>query len=161
MEAIIRKATAEEYETLYELFDELDALHRSNLPHLFQEPSGPVRQQGYFQGLIADKNTLLLVAGVGEKVVGFVHAVIRDAPSIPVFIPQSSVIVDGIGVKAGFQNKGIGRMLMDSVHEWSVSKGAATIELNVYEFNKSAIAFYQSLGYETLSRKMSKSLNDG
>jgi hypothetical protein len=34
-------------------------------------------------------------------------------------------------------------------------------EPNVYEFNQTALSFYQRLGYEALSRKMSKALNRG
>lgn len=161
MEVSIRKATAEDYNPLCALFDEVDVLHRGNLPHLFQKPNGPVREQDYYGGLIADENVGLFVAEIGEKLVGFVHAVIRDAPAIPVFVPRRYAIVDGIGVKLGFQNHGMGRMLMDTVHEWAMAKGATSIELNVYEFNKTAIAFYERLGYETLSRKMSKALNSG
>jgi ribosomal protein S18 acetylase RimI-like enzyme len=37
-----------------------------------------------------------------------------------------------------------------------MSKGADTIELNVWEFNRGAMAFYRQLGYRTTSRKMSK-----
>jgi ribosomal protein S18 acetylase RimI-like enzyme len=158
MEVSIRKATAEDYNPLCELFDGVDVLHRGNLPHLFQKPNGPVREQDYYAGLIADENVGLFVAEIGEKLVGFVHAVIRDAPAIPVFVPRRYAIVDSIGVKLGFQNHGMGRMLMDTVHEWAMAKGATSIELNVYEFNKTAIAFYERLGYETLSRKMSKAL---
>jgi ribosomal protein S18 acetylase RimI-like enzyme len=161
MEVSIHKATAEDYNTLCELFDEADALHRGTLPHIFQKPNGPVRERDYYWGLIADENVGLFVAEVGEKLVGFVHAVIRDAPAISVFVPRRYAIVDGIGVKSEFQNHGIGRMLMDTVHEWAIAKGATSIELNVYEFNKTAIAFYQRLGYETLSRKMSRALNSG
>jgi ribosomal protein S18 acetylase RimI-like enzyme len=32
------------------------------------------------------------------------------------------------------------------------------IELNVWEFNRGAMAFYRQLGYRTTSRKMSKRL---
>ena len=161
MEVNIRKATAEDYNALCELFDEVDVLHRANLPHLFQKPNGPVREQDYYGGLIADENVGLFVAETGEKLVGFVHAVIRDAPAIPVFVPRCYAIVDSIGVKLGFQNHGMGRMLMDTVHEWAFSKGATSIELNVYEFNKTALAFYHKLGYEALSRKMRRTLNRG
>ena len=161
MEVNIRKATAEDYNALCELFDAVDALHRANLPHLFQKPNGPAREPAYYGGLIADENVGLFVAETGEKLVGFVHAVIRDAPAIPVFVPRRYAIVDSIGVKLGFQNHGMGRMLMDTVHEWAMAKGATSIELNVYEFNKAALAFYERLGYETLSRKMSKALNRG
>ena len=47
---------------------------------------------------------------------------------------------------------------MDKMQEWATTKGATSIELNVYEFNKTAISFYERLGYQTLSRKMSKEI---
>ena len=158
MEASIRKATAEDYHALCKLFDEVDALHRGDLPHIFQKPNGPVREYDYYCGLTADENVGLFVAEVGGKLVGFVHSVIRDSPTIPVFVPRRYAIVDSIGVKSEFQNQGIGRGLLDTVHEWVIAKGATAVELNVYEFNQTAIAFYQRLGYQTLSRRMSREL---
>jgi ribosomal protein S18 acetylase RimI-like enzyme len=154
----IRKATADDYNTLCELFDEIDAFHRDNLPHIFQKPNGAVREQDYYAGLIADENVVMLVAEAGVKLVGFVHAIVRDTPVMPVFVPRHYAIVDGIVVKSGFRNRGIGKMLMDKMQEWAIAKGATSVELNVYEFNRTAISFYEKLGYRTLSRKMSKEL---
>jgi len=42
---VIREAAADDYEVLCELFDEVDALHRDNLPQIFQKPTGPVWEQ--------------------------------------------------------------------------------------------------------------------
>ena len=161
MEISVRKATAGDYNSLCELFDEGDALHRDHLPHIFQKPDGAAREQDYYLRLIADKNVALLVAEVGENLVGFVHAFVRDPPAIPVFVPRRYAIVDGIVVKSEFQNHGIGKILMAKMQEWAIGKGATSIELNVYEFNKTAISFYEGLGYQTFSRKMSKELNQG
>jgi len=158
MEISVRKATADDYNSLCKLFDEIDALHRDHLPHLFQKPGGAAREQDYYLGLIADENVALLVAEADEKLVGFGHTIVRDTPVFPVFVPRRYAIVDGIVVKSGFQNHGIGRILMDKMQEWATAKGAASIELNVYEFNKTAISFYERLGYQTLSRKMSKEI---
>jgi ribosomal protein S18 acetylase RimI-like enzyme len=158
MEISVRKATADDYNSLCELFDEIDALHRDNLPHIFQKPGGVAREQDYYSGLIADENVALLVAEVGGKLVGFVHAIVRDTPAFPLFIPRRYAIVDGIVVKSGFQNHGIGRILMDKMQEWATTKGAKSIELHVYEFNETAISFYERLGYKTFSRKMSKEI---
>jgi ribosomal protein S18 acetylase RimI-like enzyme len=47
---------------------------------------------------------------------------------------------------------------MDKMQEWAIARGATSLELNVYEFNETAISFYERLGYQTLSRKMSKEL---
>ena len=159
MEISVRKATADDYNSLCELFDEIDALHRDNLPHIFQKPNGAAREKDYYLGLIADENVALLVAEVGENLVGFVHAIVRDTPAIPVFVHRRYAIVDSIVVKSGFQNQGIGKILMDKMQEWAIARGATSIELNVYEFNVTAISFYERLGYQTFSRKMSKELN--
>jgi diamine N-acetyltransferase len=158
MEIRVRKATAHDYNSLCELFDEGDALHRDHLPHIFQKPGGATREQDYYLELIADENVALLVAEIGENLVGFIHAIIRETPAFPVFVPRRYAIVDGIVVKSGFQNHGIGRILMEEIQEWAIAKGATSIELNVYEFNETAISFYERLGYQTFSRKMSKEL---
>ena len=158
MRIIVRKATAGDYNRLCELFDELDALHRDNLPHVFQNPDGAAREQGYYLELIADENAALLVTEADGKLVGFVHVIVRDAPALPIFVPRRYAIVDGIVVKNNFQKHGIGRGLMDEAQVWAIAKGATSIELNVYEFNETAISFYERLGYRTLSRKMSKEL---
>ena len=158
MEISVRKATVDDYNALCELFDEIDALHRVNLPHMFQKRSGAAREQDYYLALIADENVALLVAEAGEKLVGFIHAIVRDTPGFPVLVPRRYAIVDGIVVKSGFQKHGIGKVLMDKMQEWAIARGAASIELNVYEFNETAISFYERLGYQTLSRKMSREL---
>ena len=159
MEISVRKATADDYESLCELFDEGDALHRDNLPQIFQKPGGAVRERDYYCGLITDESIALFVAEAGGNLVGFVHAMVRDAPALPMFVPRCYAIVDGIVVKSGFQNRGIGGTLMEKMHEWAIAKGAGSIELNVYEFNGNAISFYESLGYRAFSRKMGKDLN--
>ena len=83
----------------------------------------------------------------------------RHTPDLPIFVPRHYVVVDNIGVASEYQHKGIGRLLMDRAREWACAKGATNIELNVYEFNAGAIAFYEELGYQTLSRKMSLPLD--
>jgi len=158
LELHVREATKADYGALCELFDEVDALHRDHLPDIFQEPDGPVRPRDYFWGLIRDDGVGLFVAEVGGRIVGFVHAVIRDEPALPIFFPQRHAVVEGIAVKSEFRNRGIGRRLMGAVQDWAISNAATSIELNVYEFNKAAMAFYQKLGYGTLSRKMRKRL---
>src|SRR5688500_18209407 len=104
MEISVRTATAQDYNSLCELFDEGDALHRDNLPHIFQKPGGAAREPDYYLGLVADENVALLVAEVGEKLVGFVHAILRDTPAFSTFIPRRYATVEGIVVKSGFQN---------------------------------------------------------
>ena len=130
MEVSIRRATAEDYDALCELLDEVDALHRDNLPHIFQKPDGPVRAYDYYAGLIADENVALLVAETGKRLAGFAHAVLMDTRAAPVFVPGRYAVVDGIGVRSECQNHGIGHMLMDRVVAWATDKGATSIQIS-------------------------------
>ncbi len=159
MEALIREATADDYEALCEPFDEVDALHRDHLPHLFRKPTDPVREQAYFRGLIMDENVGLFLAEVNGSAAGFVHGVVRDAPALPIFVPRRYAVVDNLGVKSDFRGSGIGRMLIQQIHAWAIAKGASAIELNVHAFNTGAIRFYRKLGYETVSQRMSQVLD--
>ena len=74
------------------------------------------------------------------------------------FVRRRYAVIENLVVKSEFRKQGIGRILVDEVQEWAIAKGARSIELNVYEFNETAISFYEGLGYRNLSRKMSKEL---
>lgn len=160
MVTTIRKATSQDYDELCVVMDQIDALHRDNAPHLFQKPTGPVRDRDYILGLLADENVGLFVAEQEGKLVGFVHVVIRDAPAVPIFVPRRYAIIDSIAVREEYRGQGIGHALMAPAHDWAIAKGATSVELNVYEFNKHAIAFYQALGYEIQAHWMRKPLEN-
>ena len=157
-EIVIRQAAAEDYDTLCAIIDEVDTLHRDRMPHIFQKPPGPVRDREYILGLLADENVGLFVAEVEGQVAGFVHALVRDTPPWPVLVPRRRAFVDSLAVGREFRRHGIGRALMDQAHKWAIDKGAVDIELNVFEFNQPALAFYRALGYETSTRRMVRNL---
>ena len=159
MKTDIRKATANDYDNLCELFNEIDTLHRVNLPDIFQKPNGAAREKDYYLGLVANENIGLFVVEMDQKLIGFVHVLVRDTPVFPVIIPQHYAVIDGIAVKSEFQNHGIGKMLMEKAQEWATTNAAVFIELNVYEFNKNAISFYERLGYQISSRRMRKKID--
>jgi ribosomal protein S18 acetylase RimI-like enzyme len=158
MEIGIRQATAADYDALCAIIDEVDTLHRERMPHIFQKPPGPVRDREYVFGLLADDNVGLFIAEVEGQVAGFVHVLVRDTPPWPVLVPRRLAFVDSLAVRQEFRRHGIGRALMTQAHTWAIAKGAADVELNVFEFNQAAIAFYQALGYETSTRRMVRNL---
>jgi GNAT superfamily N-acetyltransferase len=159
MKLSIREAVASDYDDLCALFDEGDALHRENLPRIFQKPRGAVRDRDYVLGLLADEAVGFFIAQVGDRLVGLICVMVRESPEVPIFVRRRYTVVNDVVVKEEFRRTGIGRALMEKAHEWAVAEGADSIELNVWEFNRGAIDFYQTLGYETASRKMTKRLS--
>ena len=158
MKFSVREATPEDYEGLCKVFAEADALHREALPHLFRKPDGPARTREYISGILADENTALFAAEREGELIGLVHILLREAPDIPIMVPRRYAVIDSLAVKEGSRRSGIGRALMERAHQWARDQGAIQVELNVWEFNEGAIAFYEKLGYSTASRKMCRSL---
>jgi ribosomal protein S18 acetylase RimI-like enzyme len=158
MNVPIRAAVAQDYEDLCALIDQGDALHRDNLPDIFREAAGPIRDRDYIAGLLADDSVGLFVAGRPGELAGFIHVVVRDSPPLPILVPRRYAVIDNIAVRAGGRRQGIGTALMDHAQRWALAKGATTIELNVYAFNGAAIAFYLAQGYGVVSQRMSRPL---
>jgi ribosomal protein S18 acetylase RimI-like enzyme len=155
MEIIVRPATALDYEELCQVIEQADRLHRENLPHLFRQPQGPVRDREYFLGLLEDADHGLFAAEVEGQIMGYVHIVVRETPAIPIVVPRRLAVVDNLCVRERVRRAGIGRALMHRAQRWACAQGVSEIELTVYEFNELAIAFYHSLGFETVNRRMS------
>lgn len=152
----IRMAEREDYEVLCELFEEADAYHREALPRMFQKPEGPPRSLAFVCSVLADEDAALVVADSDGQLIGLSMAFIRSTPDIPIIVPRRYAVVDDVVVRRASRRSGVGRAMMERVYEWAMDKGAGEIELNVWEFNEGAIAFYEELGYKTATRRLSK-----
>jgi ribosomal protein S18 acetylase RimI-like enzyme len=161
MALVIRTATIEDYDGVALVFDEIDLLHRRGAPHVFRAPAGHALDRAYFEAVLTDPEMDWLVAERAGEIVGFLSARVLHAADRPVLVPRDFVEVDSLAVRAGHQRAGVGRALMAAAERWAAERGLSEIELSVWEFNQSALAFYQELGYVTERRKMRRVLNNG
>ena len=155
----IREALPKDYRELCALFEEVDALHRAQLPEIFQQPAGPARDEAYMQQLIAGPSAGLFVAEIEDRLAGLIRVQIREPPDVPLFVRRRYAVVEVLVVGKAFRRAGIGRALMEHAERWAQAQGATSVELGVWDFNQDAIAFYRALGYETAMRRMSKRLS--
>jgi len=158
MNIALRQATEQDYATYCNLLNEINDQHCVALPGIFQKPSGVIFEQEYFISLLANADLAIFLVETEGRPAGFVHVLVREAPTYPLLVPRRFAIIDTLVVSASFRRGGAGKALMRKAEEWAASRGAVAVELNVYEFNQSAQGFYRRMGYTTLSRKMSKPL---
>jgi GNAT superfamily N-acetyltransferase len=154
----IRRVVEQDYEVCCDLFYEINELHRLALPGIFQQPAGRIIEQEYFLSLLKDEQVAIFFAECKSQTAGFIYVLIREAPAYPLLVPRRYAVVDTLVVLPVFQRTGAGQALMYQAEEWAAGQGVCFVELNVYEFNQGAQAFYRRLGYTTYSRKMSKKL---
>lgn len=154
MDIKIREAVINDYESLCEVYEELDEHHRLSHPELFIKPDDYARAKEYITEAINDSNIALFVADVDSKVVALAECYIQKSSSFPVIKKREWVQLDNIAVMSEYQDYHIGSLLLKKVEEWAKSKQIDRIELKVYSFNKRAIEFYSGKGFKDLNRTM-------
>jgi GNAT superfamily N-acetyltransferase len=161
MEFSIREANPEDYQTLCELFAEVDGLHHEALPHVFGQPGEPARTREHITHILAAKETTLFVAESNKldgAIIGLVHVAVREAPDAPTLVSRRFGWISDIVVAKDWRRLGVGQLLAQRAEQWLLECGVREVRLWVWEFNEGAITFYEEMGYTTATRMMWKSL---
>jgi diamine N-acetyltransferase len=153
----VRAAGSDDVAALARLNAEVQELHRAAMPDRYRDP--PLGEiEDWMRRLLDDPDVVLLIAEEDGGALGFA-VVRREASAGNTFaLPRLRALVEGIGVAATARRRGAGRALMAGAEELARSWGAASVVLDVQSFNTGAESFYRSLGYATVTRRMSKRL---
>jgi ribosomal protein S18 acetylase RimI-like enzyme len=134
---------------VWDAHDQHRRANRVELRAVRTEQAGAV-----FGRLLEMPNSVYFVAEHGREIVGYVHCEIRTVAASLTTRTRKLAYVNTLAVRRESRRQGVGRVLMELVREWALGQEVAEIELNVFEFNREAIALYESLGYRAVTRRM-------
>jgi ribosomal protein S18 acetylase RimI-like enzyme len=157
VDVLVREVTENDFKEISALQYEIDSYHSQALPQIFKAVKD-ARSREMLAKDIADENIAMFVAERAGKVIGLVHAFIEEAPDFPVMVKRRYVSVIEIIVKEEFRGAHVGLELMNKVEHWALDNGISTIELNIWDFNEPALAFYEKLGYAVARRGLWKTI---
>lgn len=158
MEVKVRRAVPEDAGRIAELLCDIAALHHVGRPDLFRADSGKYGPDEVREIIGDEDRPVFAAADATGRLVGYVlcavvrtrgHAVMRD---------HDTLYIDDFCVDARCRSAGVGKKLFLAVQAYAEALGVYDIDLNVWEFNNSAIRFYEHCGMKTKSRKMEKIL---
>ena len=153
----IRVATKKDVSQICKIAEKVHDMvsqHRSNF---WGEDVEFCRVQDFYLQILREEDSVIFVSEIEEgKVVGYVYATIEKKPDDLISVPYASV--NELAVEEKHRRRGIGKLLMDRVHDWTREQGLNILQLAVWEFNRGAVEFYEHLGYKTIMRKMEKVL---
>ena len=101
----------------------------------------------------ADRPVFVAVDDAGT-VIGYCFCQIHRNAGHAVINDFSTLFIDDFCVDTSCRGRGIGHRLFNEVKEYAKGIGVYYIDLNVWEFNESAIKFYTKCGFSTQKRKM-------
>lgn len=150
----IRPAVMEDLPAVIALLEVVDDLHREALPWLFRKVEDRSRTQ-FLEDYVSQPDRTMLVAMTSKnELAGVLYMLIRSASRAPIVLPALVAEIDSLVVDRSARRQGVGTRLVRAALQWARDQGAARTELGVYEFNDEARAFWESVGFQTLSRRM-------
>jgi ribosomal protein S18 acetylase RimI-like enzyme len=155
----IRLAAESDFEQVGHIFSEENRYHAELMPEIFQIAE-PIMTPEWFDGVLQDPRKALFVAEMGKEVAGVALVEQRTSPNDPIFRQRRYAYLEEIAVAAAHRGRGIGRLLMERIHQWGQEQGITEIELQVWERNRQAINFYEKLGYQMWRRTMRCAVDD-
>lgn len=157
MGLVIRTARSEDYEAVNAIIRVAQEEHAEALPDRFARLERVVAM-GWYRSFADQLNKVILIAEIDELVVGVAMLEMKKSPAYEALVPRIYAYLNELAVSPDFQRRGIGTKLYAASAMWAGERAASSLELNVWEFNERAIAFYSSLGMLTLNRTMTSEL---
>ena len=149
----VRPAKREELERVNELRRMVNDLHVQGRPDIFR-PGFNEALQRHLYDEFDDENTDILVALADGEICGFATVQYIHRPESPYCLAREFYRVEEFGVDAAHRRRGVATALVDYMKADARARGFARLELDVWAFNDSALAFYEAAGFTTYRRYM-------
>lgn len=134
----IREVEKKDLKEIIRLFKELDGKHIKN--RIDFKPTIEInRYKRILKTVFDDKNYIMIVAVLGNKVIGFSIGKIYEVKNNFVLLDQLIGEILFIVVENIFKRKGIGKLLIIELESKLLKLGANKLEIKVFDFNKEMI----------------------
>ena len=151
--AEVRWARENELERVNELRMQVNALHVAGKPEVFK-PGFPEELRNYIYAIHKDPEQFIAVAEKDGTICGFAVLHHINRPENPFMKERDFLDIDEFCVDETFRRQGIASEMIAFIQEFAKERGFHRIELNMWEFNQDALAFYEAAGFQTFRRYM-------
>lgn len=150
---IIRFAKESELVRVNELRKQVNDLHVEGKSEIFRAGFND-ELRDFIYKIWKDPEQKIVVAELNGVVCGFavLHHIHR--PENPFMRERDFMDVDEFCVDKEYRRQGIATKMMSFIRNYTKEKGIKRLELNMWEFNQDALAFYEAVGFKTYRRYM-------
>ncbi|PDY31106.1 GNAT family N-acetyltransferase [Bacillus thuringiensis] len=156
----VRLAAPEDFWDISNINKQVQQLHIEGRPDIYSDTSASLDHNAYEEWLKDKTIEIFVVEDNNKEILAYIILDIKEPPENPKLVERKVLFIRNIGVSEICQGAGIGKILVQKVFEYAKEIQATSVELNVLEFNKKAIRFYEKLGFKTQSRQMEFVLTD-
>lgn len=150
---MVRFAKIEDLERVNELRKIVNDVHVEGRPDIFKAGFHD-ELRDFIYDIWDTENKDIIVAERNGVICGFACVQYVSKPESPFMHARTFYDVDEFGVDTAFRRQGVATELIAFIREDAKKRGIDRIELNMWEFNQGALAFYESVGFQTYRRYM-------
>ena len=149
----VRLAKEADLGRVNELRRQVKELHAAGKPEVFK-PGFSEELQDLVYAIWNDPEQEVVVAEQDGVICGYaiLHHIVR--PENPYMLERDYLDIDEFGVDEAFRRQGTATAMIGFLRDFAARKGFHRIELNMWEFNRDALAFYEAAGFSTYRRYM-------
>lgn len=150
---VIRFAKEDELERINVLRKQVNDLHVEGKPDVFK-PGFNEELQNYVYYIFKDPEQKIVVADKDGEICGFaiLHHIYK--PENPFMKVRDFLDIDEFCVDEKHRREGIATAMVEFIKNFAKEQGYHRLELNMWEFNQDALAFYEAAGFKTFRRYM-------
>ena len=150
---LVRFAKEEDLIRINELRKQVNDVHVAGKPETFK-PGFCDELRDYIYTIFADPEKKIVAAELDGQICGFavLNHILR--PETPFMFVRDYLDVDEFGVDQDFRRRGIASAMIAFIRDYAKTQGFKKLELNMWEFNRGALAFYEASGFTTYRRYM-------
>lgn len=150
-EIVVRPAVLEELPRVNEIRRYVNDVHVAGRPDIFR-PGFCQQLEQILYRRFETENWTILAAVLDGQIAGFATVEYLDKPESPYNRARKMYHVEEFGVDPAFHRRGVASALVEYMKQDATAWGCPKIELDMWEFNQGALAFYENAGFKTYRR---------
>lgn len=154
---IIRFVKENELIRVNEMRRQINDIHVKGKPEIFKEGFNN-ELRDYIYTIRNDPEQQIIVAESEGIICGFAVLHHIRKPETPFMRERDFIDIDEFCVDKDYRRQGAGTEMITFIRSYAKQKGVDRIELNMWEFNRDALAFYEAAGFKTYRRYMEMTL---
>lgn len=157
--AAVRRATMSDFAGVVRLRDQLARQSRARRPDIYR-PMMLGQTEALFNAQLGVPGETIYVAEIAGAVIGYAWVATGEGTGNDGMFPRRFAYVYQLIVDASTHNRGAGRALLASIEADALADGVEVLQLNVDATNVDAKAFYDRVGWGSVSEMRQKLLRD-
>ena len=144
----LRAAKSGDFDTVYELFAEVQAIHAEAEPEFFKPPAKDTMFRDFFENVLKDPNRHLVLAFLEEAPAGYVLFFTGSQPANIYQAERCFAYIHQLVVTRDLRRTGCASTLIQHVKGEATKQGIELLGIDFWSFNNAARGCFERNGFE-------------